>query len=88
MFKTTWVQTVACTRPVPKPRISKWQWSKIYEDRLVQFWVCEQDLKEQFVSEAKLAFGKALDQVVALGNGAGVLYCRNREGQLSCRENG
>jgi hypothetical protein len=75
-----WIQTIACTKPMPKPRLSKWRWSKIYEDNSVQFWVCENDLKEQFVQEAKMAFGKALDQVITLGRDAGVLYSRHGEG--------
>jgi hypothetical protein len=77
-----WINTIACTKPIPKSRTAKYQWSKIYEDNSVQFWVCEQDLKEQFLSEAKIAFGKTLEQVVTLGRDAGVLYTR-REGQIS-----
>jgi hypothetical protein len=74
-----WINTIACTKPVPGPRTVRWKWTKIYEDTSVQFWLCENDLKEQFVQEAKQAFGKELDQVVALGNGASILYSRKRE---------
>ena len=74
MRELHWVECVACTKPISKPRIRKWAWLKIYENNYVNFWVCEQDLKEQFVQEAKIAFGKTLEQVVRLGSYPEVLY--------------
>ena len=75
-----WIQTIACTKPIPRPRKSRWEWVKIYDamedgdGMSVQFWKCKQDLKESFVEEAKLAFGKALEQVIRLGGNPIILY--------------
>ncbi len=74
MRHLSWVECVACTKPIPKPRIRKWNWIRIYENDVVNFWICEQDLKETFVQEAQIAFGKALDQVVRLGAYPEVMY--------------
>lgn len=74
MKHLSWVECIACTKPIPKPRIQKWHWIKIYENEIVNFWICEQDLKEIFVQEAQIAFGKTLDQVVRLGAAPEVLY--------------
>ncbi len=72
-----WVQTIACTKPVFRIK-SRWNWEKIWDGTdtglQVQIWVCRQDLKESFVPEAKLAFGKCLEQVVRLGAMPEVLY--------------
>ena len=73
-MKLHWVETLVCTRPLPRPRIMKWNWDKIYENGQIQFWVCTQDLKEQFVQEAKIAFGKSLVQVVRIGHTPEVLF--------------
>jgi|WetSurMetagenome_2_1015567.scaffolds.fasta_scaffold11116_1 hypothetical protein len=69
-----WVECVACTKPLPKPRIRKWEWEKILDGGCFQLWICKQDLKEQFVAEAKIAFGKTLEQVIRLGSTPTVLY--------------
>jgi len=73
-----WTQTVACTKPIPKPRVKNLPWVKIYdgvdEGVCVQFWICRRDLKENFVHEAQLAFGKTLDQCIQLGTSPQVLY--------------
>jgi hypothetical protein len=74
MKTLSWVETIACTKPLPKPRIRKWDWIKIYENDVVNFWICEQDLKDTFVEEAKIAFGKTLEQVVRLGSYPAVEY--------------
>jgi hypothetical protein len=72
-----WVQTIVCTKPVTQIQ-SRWRWEKIWDGldnhMPVQIWVCQQDLKESFVSEAKEAFGKNLEQVVRLGSHLQVLY--------------
>jgi hypothetical protein len=73
-MKLHWVECLVCTKPVAKPRIQKWRWSKIYDNGAVQFWVCENDLHEQLVQEARIAFGKALEQVVRMGSKPEVLY--------------
>jgi len=73
-MKLHWVECIVCTKPVPKPRIQKWRWSKIYDSGVIQFWVCENELHEQFVQEAKIAFGKSLEQIVRLGSKSEVLY--------------
>jgi hypothetical protein len=75
-MKLHWVECVACTKPIPKPRISKWRWKKIYESDYVNFWICENDLHEQFVQEAMIAFGKTLEQVVQLGTHPKILFPR------------
>ncbi len=69
-----WTECLACTKPIPKPRINKWRWVRIFENDSVQFWICEQDLKDSFVQEAKIAFGKTLEQVVKLGSHSEILY--------------
>ena len=74
MKLVSWVECVACTKPIPGPRSHKRSWVKIYENSVVNFWLCEQDLKDTFVQEAQMAFGKALDQVVRLGAGPEILY--------------
>lgn len=72
-----WVQTIACTKPVKRVH-SRWRWEKIWdgvENHMpVQIWVCQQDLKESFVAEAREAFGNKLEQVVRLGSKLQVLY--------------
>ena len=77
MKQQNWVEYLVCTRPIPSPRIKKWNWTRIYESDAVHFWLCEQDLKETFVQEAQIAFGKALSQVVRLGDKPAVLYNRS-----------
>ncbi len=78
MRTPNWVQTVACTQPVLAPKPTRWTWTKIFDGTKegvhVQIWVCKQDLKENFVQEAKRAFGTALDQCVRLGNTPEVLF--------------
>jgi hypothetical protein len=72
----SWVQTIACTKPIARVK-SRWPWEKIYdgdEHMHMQIWICRQDLKEDFVHEARQAFGKCLDQVVRLGAYPEVLY--------------
>jgi hypothetical protein len=76
-----WLETVVCTKPVPKPRINKWRWRKIYDSNeagdtgtSVQFWISPIDLKESAVEYAKEAFGKALEQIIRLGSHPQVLY--------------
>jgi hypothetical protein len=68
-----WIQTLVCSKPLPRPR-GRWDWDKILDDGSIQIWVCKQDLKESFVREAKLAFGKCLEQVIRLGNHTQILY--------------
>jgi hypothetical protein len=79
-----WIQTIACTKPVQHVK-SRWRWEKIWDglDSHVpaQIWVCQQDLKESFVKEAKEAFGKSLEQVVRLGSHLQVLYPGSIEGE-------
>jgi hypothetical protein len=77
-MKLHWVETVVCTRPLPCPRIVKWDWKKIYDNGQIQFWVCTQDLKEQFVQEAKIAFGKSLTQIVRMGDAPEILFTRSK----------
>lgn len=76
-----WVETIVCTKPIPRPRINKWHWRKIYDSIeaeapgvSVQFWISSCDLKESIVEFAKEAFGKALEQIVRLGSHPQVLY--------------
>lgn len=78
-----WVQTIACvhSHSAPMKLSSRWHWEKIWEDSLVQFWVCSQDLKDSFVKEALNTFGKRLEQVVKLGSHPEVLYPVLLEGE-------
>jgi hypothetical protein len=73
-MKLHWVECLVCTKPVPKPRIRKWEWERIYDAPHVQFWICKQDLREQLVQEAKIAFGKSLEQVIRIGLEPEILY--------------
>jgi len=81
-----WVETIVCTKPVPKPRNNRGRWRKIYDSfeagdtgTSVQFWVSSIDLKESAVEYAKETFGKALEQIVRLGSHPQVLYPTDTE---------
>lgn len=74
------VQTIACVDNVKKITPPA-HWRKIWDSQEddgwgnVQFWISTRDLKEDFINEAKITFGKRhVLQVVRIGSHAQVLY--------------
>lgn len=69
------VQTIVATKPIEKIE-SSLKWKCIYDSKndsgfgnkpCVQFWICEQDLKESFEDYAYETFGDAIQQIIRMG---------------------
>jgi len=71
-----WVQTIAATKPVDKSKVDP-DWTCIFEGfkvPVVQLWVCNVDLKDDFQLTAEEVFGENLVQIVRMGSGPEIVY--------------
>lgn len=76
----TWCETVVATKPVDKTKRNKsWpRWKCIHEGfgnkSIMQLWVAEQDLKDDFLLLAQEEFGDSLLQIIRIGDYPRVEY--------------